>query len=382
MDIRDFTTSSTDLLAYGEPTHLEPAFGRIRNELFADLAEHGFRSIALEIDRVAAFAVDDFVREGVGSIENVMRDGFSHFFGTLDTNRQLVAWMREYNKNRLPAERLAFHGFDAATEMTSAPSPRRYLEHARDYLGLDIDIATPAGDDVRWSRTEAVMDPAMSVGDTADADRLRVLADDMLTTLHARAPELVAKTSRAEWYRARTHLTAGIGLLRYHKQAAERVDENTRVSRLSAVRDVVMAENLIDIRQIEALRGPTLVFSQNRHLQRNVSRMALGPLDVEWFSAGSIVAAMIGERYTFVAGSLGRSAAIGLGEPEADTYEAALRQCVDGWGLVAAAGVAPARVRTDTTPRQGYFPLDQEILDAADAVLHVTEGDTSPPPRI
>ncbi|MDQ3787907.1 MAG: erythromycin esterase family protein, partial [Actinomycetota bacterium] len=43
MDIRDFLTASTDLLAYGEPTHLEPAFGRIRNELFADLAEHGFR---------------------------------------------------------------------------------------------------------------------------------------------------------------------------------------------------------------------------------------------------------------------------------------------------------------------------------------------------
>ena len=376
-DIRDFLTPSTGLLAYGEPTHLEPAFGRLRNELFADLAEHGFRSIALEIDRVAALAVDDFVREGVGTLENVMRDGFSHTFGTLDTNRQLVAWMREYNKNRPPAERLSCHGFDAATEMMSAPSPRRYLEHARDYLGIDADIATAAGDDERWSRTEAVMDPAMSVGDTADADRLRVLADDMLTTLHARAPELMAKTSRAAWFRARTHLTAGIGLLRYHKQAAERVDESTRVSRLSAVRDVVMAQNLLDIREIEAMRGPTLVFSQNRHLQRNVSHMSFGPMDIVWFSAGAIVASLVGERYTFVAGSLGRSPAIGLGEPEADTYEAALQRRVDGWGLVRPREVAPARVRTDTTPRQGYFPLDQEILDTADAVLHVSAGDAA-----
>ncbi|MFI7680008.1 erythromycin esterase family protein [Actinophytocola sp. NPDC049390] len=375
MDLRDVVTASTDLLAYGEPTHLEPAFGRIRNELFADLAEHGFRSIALETDRVAALAVDDFVREGIGTLENVMRDGFSHTFGALDTNRQLVAWMREYNKSRPPAERLACHGFDAPTEMTSAPSPRRYLERARDYLGLDTDLATLAGDDERWSRTEAVMDPAMSVGATADADRLRVLADDMLTVLHARAPELMATTSRAAWDRARTHLTAGIGLLRYHRQAAERVDEATRISRLSAVRDVIMARNLLDIRQFEDGRGPTLVFSQNRHLQRNRSHMSFGPMDIVWFSAGAIVASLLGERYTFVAGSLGRSAAIGLGEPEADTYEAALRQRVDGWGLVAPAGVAPARVRTDTTPLQGYFPLDREIMESADAVLHVVEGD-------
>ena len=38
-------------------------------------------------------AMDDFVREGIGTLENVVRDGFSHTFGTLDTNRQLVAWL-------------------------------------------------------------------------------------------------------------------------------------------------------------------------------------------------------------------------------------------------------------------------------------------------
>jgi len=67
--------------------------------------------------------------------------------------------------------------------MFSAPSPRRYLEDARDYLGLDLDIAGLAGDDQRWSRTEAIMDPAMSVGATADAERLRALGDDLLNLL-------------------------------------------------------------------------------------------------------------------------------------------------------------------------------------------------------
>jgi hypothetical protein len=29
-------------------------------------------------------------------------------------------------------------------------------------------------------------------------------------------------------------------------------------------------------------------------------------------------------------------------------------------------------VRTDTNPRQGYFPLEQATLEGADAVLHIS----------
>jgi hypothetical protein len=36
------------------------------------------------------------------------------------------------------------------------------------------------------------------------------------------------------------------------------------------------------------------------------------------------------------------------------------------------AGRAPGT--TDTTQQQGYFPLDQALLDTADAVLHVRHG--------
>ncbi|MFD9740368.1 erythromycin esterase family protein [Umezawaea sp. NPDC059074] len=372
MDIRDFLSPSCDLLALGEPTHLEPAFPLIRNDLLVRLVDLGFRSVALETDRVAALAVDDYVRGGGGTLDGVMREGFSPGFGELDGNRRLVAWLREHNEHLPPADRVAFHGFDAPIEMMSAPSPLRHLDHVRAYLGLDVDLAALAGDDERWSRTEAIMDPNESVGATPEADRLRVIADDLLVTLHARAPELIAATSRAAWTRAEVHLTAGLGLLRYHRQSAEHVERATRVSRQLGVRDALMARNLLDIRAAETGRGPTLVFAQNLHLQRNPSRWHLGGMDLCWSSAGSIVGALVGERYAFVAGSLGRSAALGLGEPDPDTYEGALQHAVTGWGLVRAHDVAPARTRTDTTPAQGYFPLDRPTLDGADAVLHVT----------
>jgi erythromycin esterase-like protein len=324
MDLTDFTA---ELLAFGEPTHFEPAFARLRNDLFAQLVEHGFRSIALETDRVAA-----------------LDGGFSHGFGELDANRRLVAWIREYNETA--DEPLAFHGFDAPTEMFSAPSPRTYLEHVRDYLGLDVDIATLTGDDERWSRSEAILDPAASPGATAEAQELRVIADDLLMALDAR----VETTSRADWDRARIHASAGLDLLRYHAASARPGDRDTRIGRLAGARAVIMARNLLDIHSSQP--GRTLVFAHNAHLGSG---------------AGAIVASRLGDRYAFIAGSLGHSEALGLGEPAADTYEGCLQRDTGTWKLTTEIPVG--RTRDDADHR--YAPLTRELLAAADAVLHI-----------
>ncbi|SHJ44921.1 Erythromycin esterase homolog [Nocardiopsis flavescens] len=376
LDITDLAAPPCEILALGEPAHGEPAFPLIRNELFARLAERGFRSIALETDRVAALAADRFVRdEDTGTrLDTVMREGFSHGFGEHAATRQLVLWMREYNLRRPPGERLALHGFDAPTEMVSAPSPRPYLEHARDLLGLDLDIASTAGDDERWSRTEAVLDPAASVGATPEALRLRVIADDLLAELYARAPEVIAATSHATWSAARIHLRAGLDLLRYHRSAAEALEAGARTSRMLGARDAAMARNLLDIRAAEHHRGPTLVYAHNRHLQRHPSRWTLAGMDLAWSGAGSLVHALAGGRYSFVAGSLGRSAALALAAPEPGTHEGLLDGRVAVWGLAEADTAPAARVRTDPVPEQGYFPLDAQTLAAADAVLHVADG--------
>ncbi|MGW1739380.1 erythromycin esterase family protein [Nocardia sp. NPDC001965] len=364
----------TDLLAFGEPTHLEPAFAWTRNDLFAELAGHGYRSIALETDRVAALVVDDYVRHGTGTLDTAMARGFSHGLGDFAANRGLVAWMREYNDGRPADERLAFHGFDAPLETMSAPSPRHYLEYARDYLGLGLELAGPAGADGRWHRSEAVLDPAESVGATGDAEALRVLADDMLIALYARAPELVASTSRAEWFRAETYLTAGLGLLRYHKQAAQQLEQEVRWTRLCVTRDALMAQNLFDIRRMEADRGATLVFAHNSHLQRNPSSMRMGEMQIDWSGAGAIAASLMGARYTVVIGSLGRDESMDLHEPEPDTYEGWLQTRVATRGFVNPADIPDARGRADHTPAQGYFVLDRATVAAADAILHIHDG--------
>jgi hypothetical protein len=363
-DIREFISPFTEIFAFGEPTHLEHAHTWIRNELFEQLAGQGYRSIALESCRVRGMLVNDYVHGGPGDLDTVMKEGFSHSFGeNWPANRELVQWMREYNADKAEDERLSFHGFDFQTETTSAPSPRPYLEHARDYLGVDVDLTI---DDEKWAGDEAVLDFARSPGRSEEAVRLREIGTGLLRQLHRR------KAVDDAWVRAETYLTAGLSLLRYHRECAEPNPLGVRLTRLCQMRDGVMARNLLEIRRIEAGRGPTFVFAHNAHLQRTNSSMEMAGERIEWLSAGALVAPVLGDQYTVMAGTLGRNDGFGLGEPDKDTLEGQLQGRFTTWGMTEEK--PRGRTRQDTTRVMGYFPLDQHLLDGVDALLHVRVG--------
>ncbi len=360
-------TPPVELLAFGEPAHEEPAFSRARNTLLVGLAAGGFRSIAVESDRIAALAADAYVRRGEGDLDEVLATGFTHRLGAVDANRELLIWLRTHNASVPAADQVAFHGFDGPFEMTGAPSPVPYVRHLRDYLALP-DEPLPAADDTRWDGMAAQLDAAESIGRTPGAVALRVLADDLLTLLYARAPRLLSEAPHA-WERARLHGLTALGLLRYHAVAADPAPAADRTSRMLAVRDVLMAQHLLDIRTAERHRGPTLVFAHNRHLQRHPSRWQPAGMDLEWDAAGAIVAAVLGDRYAVITGSIGASAALGLGIPAADTFEGRLGARVGEGPFFTAPELDGARARTDATP--SYFPLDADTVRRADAVWHV-----------
>lgn len=89
---------------------------------------------------------------------------FSHGFGRLRGNRELVEWMRGHNADPACRAELHFYGFDSPTERTSADSPRELLTAALDYIG-SVDAVTAdehrgriislLGDDDAWSNPEA-----------------------------------------------------------------------------------------------------------------------------------------------------------------------------------------------------------------------------------
>ncbi|GAA3007122.1 erythromycin esterase family protein [Streptosporangium longisporum] len=390
------------LLGLGEPMHGEEALTRLRNEVFRHLVEHeGYRSIALESDCLSGLIVDAYVTEGTGTLDDVMARGFSPGFAGSAENRELVRWMREYNRDRPVQDRIAFFGFDAPIEMTGPDGPRRALVALHDYLStwLDADLVPHTldvvedliGSDDRWTDPAILTDPSRSVGLSADAGALRLVADDLMASLTAQSPRLIHATSHDDWWRACLYGRSAAGLLRYHAAMAD--TSETRMVRLMGLRDAMMADNLRAVAEQRSPIGPTLVHAHNRHLQRDESVWRLppgwGPLEgrtLRWWSAGAIVSARLGDAYAFVASALGTAPLQGLGVPRPDTLEGMLsalpgnRHVIDPAGLAAALGAAGTRPapRTDTSADHGYFPLDPGHLDRADGLVFVEHGAPGP----
>ncbi|MFC4111998.1 erythromycin esterase family protein [Nonomuraea zeae] len=376
------------LLGLGEATHGQGALEELRNQIFRHLVEHaGYRSFALESDCLSGLIVDDYVTEGKGTLDDVMRHGFSHGLGESPANRALVSWMREHNSTSPAADRLRFFGFDAPLEMMSAASPRQALTALHAYLAAHVDasllpctaesLGELLGPDEPWTNTAAAMDPAQSVGGSAAAVRLRLVADELQALLAAESPRLVPATSREEWWRANLYGRTATGLLRYHAGVAE--PSPSRVARLLGVRDTMMADNLSAIAGGQA--APALVYAHNRHLQRDKSEWQLLDLALEWWSAGAIMDVRLGEEYAFVASALGSVPHRGLGAPDGDTIEGVLATLpgdayvIDSAALTAALGdtVAGLVPRTETTSDHGYFALHPGALGRTDGLLFIKE---------
>ena len=100
--------------------------------------------------------------------------------------------------------------------------------------------------------------------------------------------------------------------------------------------------------------GPIFITGHNRDLQRNRG-------------TGAILSAALKDRYAVIVGSLGSSAALGLGPPAAGTFEGVLCSRVGDGPLFTDKGNGVTR--TDVTPQQDYVPLDAETH--ADAIWHI-----------
>ncbi|MFD7645190.1 erythromycin esterase family protein [Kitasatospora sp. NPDC059795] len=381
--VTDLLPPGTRVLALGEPTHGVEAFLDLRNELFRHLVvEHGYRSIAVESDCLAALDVDAYAAGAEGELDTVVWEGFSHGFGEFAGNRELVRWMREFN-GALGAgeERLRFYGADGPLEMTGAAAPGPPLMRLRDFLAAHLAVELPVGEeeladvcgpDGRWTEPAASFDPGRSVGRTDDALQLRLIADELAALIAANGPQFAAEADPEAYWRAQVDARTATGLLRYHAAMADTGSD--RFNSLMRQRGLMIADNLEALTRREARRGPTLVFAHHRHLQREAARIPLGTGELRWWSAGSLLADRLGEGYAFVATAFGHRAPDD--HPAPDTLEGRLaalgeaRAVLDPRLLASAtAGTVMPRVPADHT----YIGLDPETLGSVDGVVFVRE---------
>ncbi|MGI5245255.1 erythromycin esterase family protein [Dactylosporangium sp. CA-139066] len=367
-DVMDLFPVRPRLLALGEPTHGADVLLELRNDLFRRLVEReGYRTIAIESDCLMGLVADEYVTSGTGTLDAAMERGFSHGFGASAANRELVRWMRAYNDSRPEAERVRFAGFDGPLEITGAASPREALTALHGYLADRVGaerlpctaetLDRLLGADDGWTEPAAMMDPARSVGRTAAARELRLIADDLVALLDA----FPAQNREP----ARLYGRTATGLLRYHFWMADA--SPGRMEWLLSVRASMMAANLLAL----AERGPVLAFAHNGHFQRDRSEVRMGGVPARWWSAGAIVDARLGDGYGFVATALGTIRHHGVQEPPPDTIEGLLYALPGDRYVVDPRELAPLAHRR--SPWFGYAPLDPAHLPNYDGIAFVRD---------
>lgn len=352
--------------------HGVDTFLAARDEIFRYLVEHaGFRTIALESSWLRGRAVQRYVHDGIGALDDVLANGFSHGFGAMAGNRELVEWMADYNAGRPAAERLCFLGFDGPMEMMYAESPREALAlahallaaHAEDVPCTWAEIDTLIGADERWSDAAATVDPSRAAPVPA---RLRVLAHELQLALAAQAPALVAATSRDTVWEAETAARTAVSLLAYHQELGG--SSPRRVDRMCGMRDMMMA----DVLEAAATCGPVLAFAHNQHLKYGPSHMRLGELRVRWHGAGALLRHRLQEGYAVLGAAVGAAPAHGVGVPEPGTVEEWLYAEGTACRLLSAAALPAEGFTARATGNPGYFTLDP-ALDEFDGILFLRD---------
>ncbi|MGA9100200.1 MAG: erythromycin esterase family protein [Methanotrichaceae archaeon] len=396
--------NSVELLGLGEALHGGEDILVFRNRLFQRLVQkHGYSAIAIESSFPRAHIVNEYIAGlDPASYEAVQDAGFSHGFGHLDANRELVEWMRVYNADPSHSIKLQFYGFDSPTEMTSTDSPRQFLHFVLDYLA-SIDSARAnehreridplLGQDTDWENPAAMMDPTKSIGLSPTAAALRIETEDLITELRLRRPELVAKSDESRYLEAVQYAAAARQLLNYHAVLARTSGKpGDRIVKGLGLRDLMMADNLTYIMSRERCRGKVLAFAHNSHLQIGKAEWQLGADLLIWWPAGAQLNEMLSTCYAVIGTAVGVSDENGIGQPDAGTLEARLTSVPGparlipthkGQGLPASE-IAALPIRSDSMKNQTYFPLTPQSLTDFDwlAVLDKTAyARGGPPPQ-
>lgn len=396
--------NSIELLGIGEALHGGEEFLLLRNQLFQRLVEvHGFTAIAVESSFPRGRLVNDYITGKIDASYSAIQDaGFSHGFGKLDANRELIEWLRAYNAESAQEHKLAFYGFDSPTEMTHTESPRQLLCFSLAYLeGLDAHAAKKLrqrieehlDEDAAWENPAAMFDPTKSIGNSPAATALRLATEDLLTELTIRRPELVGKSDHDQFEAALHSARHARSLLNYHAAIATASDD--RLARCLGMRDAMMAENLTYIVERERRRCPhsgrVLAFAHNSHLKLGRAEWQLGPSALVWWPAGAQIKQMLGNRYAVIGAGLGISADNGIAVPEPETLEARLTAAPGPLRFIPTlpAQSFPAQELASLPVRkvgwnQSYFPLtaksltDFDWLVVADSTIYHRGGPPLP----
>ena len=271
-------------LSEGQHAAAEPLI--FRNRLFKHLVEHqGFSAIAIESGIVESRVLNDYVTQGKGDFDTVLRQGFSNGFDTFRQNGELIRWMREYNARLSPdAAKVQIFGLDVSGSpgnIDAARGPDTALQSALEYFRV-VDPQAAEHMQSRVGPFLPVLKGINGYGDLKESERdtLTAAIADLVSLMERQEFAYVEKSSKDDfdwaeraaigarqtdtWFRRMPlgwKLEDGLGWTRYATQ----------------VRDRTMADNLGWVLSRLGPRGRVLVFAASGHLASTVVQVPTQP---------------------------------------------------------------------------------------------------------
>lgn len=105
--------SNKKIIGLGEATHGTKEFFQMKHKIFKYLVErYNYKVFGFEADMGECIYIDRFICKGIGTIEETIRKMHFGIWRTEEV-KELILWMREYNRAKSPQDKIHFLGFDA-----------------------------------------------------------------------------------------------------------------------------------------------------------------------------------------------------------------------------------------------------------------------------
>lgn len=257
-----------------------------RNRLFKHLVEHlGFTAIALESGIVESRELNDYVTQGKGEIDTVLRQGLSNGFDTFRQNGELIRWMRDYN-TRLPphAVKLQIFGLDvpgSPGNFDAARGPDTALQSALEYLRA-VDPRAAAQLQPRIEKFLPVLKGINGYGDLKEPERdaLTAATADLVSLMERQRFAYIKMSSKEDFDWAERAAVGARQADNWFRRmpAGWKLEDGLEWTRYAMqVRDRTMADNLAWVRNRLGPRERVLVFAAVGHLATTVVQVPASP---------------------------------------------------------------------------------------------------------
>jgi erythromycin esterase len=300
-DLTAFKTMVGDakIIGLGEATHGTREFFQMKHRLLEYLVkEMSFTTFAIEATYPEAYAVNDYVLNGVGNAKTALKN---LYFWTWNTQEVLdmIEWMRRYNQTVTADKKVKFLGFDMQ-------SPTNAIAYVQNFVRrLEPAEAKNVSDNLACFRlTHASGQASLAYAEYYKTpSETQKKCQESYQTVHkwltTNRQQLIAKSSSLEFERALRHLViAQQGLKMFG------IDFTNNFIEVLNSRDQSMAENVEWLLENETGNGKIVLWAHNGHVQ--FSRW----LGVQWM--GTHLKAKNGANYLSVGFSFERGSVTAL----------------------------------------------------------------------